>query len=257
MNRSLVGLALAALVASGCATRASFHRLRGDVAGLRADLTDLRHSQDLAARDVARVLAEVKSLDDRALELQAGIRQATGDVGRVRDELRRMDDKLDELRAMATAPLPAPAVAPAAGAEPRPAETVARVESAEQMYSAALTAFRSREHGQAVLDFLDLIAKYPRHPLASNAQYWIGEAYYVQRDYRQALVEFRKVIEIEPTRPKAADALVKVGLCFLNLHDQQRAREAWQRVVEEYPTSEAAATARSLLRTRARSSLHR
>ena len=46
-----------------------------------------------------------------------------------------------------------------------------------------------------MLDFIDFIAKYPKHPLAANAQYWIGEAYWAQRDYRQALVEFEKVFE--------------------------------------------------------------
>src|SRR2546422_7060560 len=39
------------------------------------------------------------------------------------------------------------------------------------------------------------LARYPKHPLAGNAQYWIGEAYYVQHDYPQALVEFQKVLD--------------------------------------------------------------
>ena len=55
-------------------------------------------------------------------------------------------------------------------------------EPAEQAYAAALNAFRAREHGQAVLDFLDFIAKYPDHALAPSAQYWIGEAYYPRSD---------------------------------------------------------------------------
>src|SRR5262249_19765533 len=65
----------------------------------------------------------------------------------------------------------------------------------EQEYAAALATYRAREHGQAVIDFKDFIAQYPKHPLAGNAQYWIGEAYWAQRDYRQALIEFEKVFE--------------------------------------------------------------
>ena len=81
----------------------------------------------------------------------------------------------------------------------------ARALTPEQAYSAALATFRAREHGQAVLDFLDFIAKYPRHPLVANAQYWIGEAYYVQHDYRQAQAEFQKVLERPPrARPRPA-----------------------------------------------------
>src|SRR5206468_6868813 len=116
----------------------------------------------------------------------------------------------------AAAPIPPPAAAPA----PMPAQARRSI-APEQVYNAALQTFRAREHGQAVLDFLDFIAKYPRHPLAANAQYWIGEAYYAQRDYRQALVEFQKVFEYGPA--KAPDALVKMGLCWVKLRDVRRA----------------------------------
>jgi tol-pal system protein YbgF len=128
-----------------------------------------------------------------------------------------------------------------------PKESSRRIASPEQVYSAALATFRAREHGQAVLDFLDFIAKYPRHPLVANAQYWIGEAYYVQHDYRQAQAEFQKVLDVAPGAPKAADALLKIGYCQLNLRDSSRARATWQKVVQEFPKSEAAAKARSLL----------
>jgi tol-pal system protein YbgF len=147
----------------------------------------------------------------------------------------------------APVPLPAPAPPPPQVAPPAPAAP--RTGNPEQEYNAALTTFRSREHGQAVLDFIDFIAKYPKHTLAGNAQYWIGEAYWAQRDYRQALVEFDKVSEYGPA--KAPDALVKIGLCHVRLRDVPRAQQAWQRVLREYPKSEAAILAQSLLRTHA------
>ncbi len=94
--------------------------------------------------------------------------------------------------------------------------------------------------------FTDFIAKYPRHPLAANAQYWIGEAYYVQHDFRQALLEFQKVVELGSG--KVPDALVKVGLSYWGLRDPGRARAAWQRVAREHSGTESATLARSLLR---------
>lgn len=151
--------------------------------------------------------------------------------------------------------VPSESVPPVAAVQPPqpapPAPTASRAGNPEQEYSAALTTFRSREHGQAVLDFIDFIAKHPKHPLAGNAQYWIGEAYWAQRDYRQALVEFEKVSEYGPG--KAPDALVKIGLCHARLRDASRAEQAWQRVIREYPKSEAAGLAQSLLRTNAAS----
>jgi len=47
-----------------------------------------------------------------------------------------------------------------------------------KLYATAMTSFRAEEHGQAVLEFTELIDKFPKHTLAASAQYWIGEAYY-------------------------------------------------------------------------------
>ena len=158
--------------------------------------------------------------------------------------------------AMAPAPLPAaPSTPPPAASvdKPRvpPSPTVAPARPApknpEQEYAAALATYRAREHGQAVIEFKDFIAQYPKHPLAGNAQYWIGEAYWAQRDYRQALIEFEKVFE--HGQAKAPDALLKIGLCHLRLNDVPRAQQAWQRAVNEYPKSEPATLARSLIAT--------
>ena len=139
---------------------------------------------------------------------------------------------------LATSPAP-----PVAAARPTPKTPG----NPEQEYAAALATYRAGEHGQAVIEFMDFIAKYPKHPLAANAQYWIGEAYWAQRDYRQALIEFGKVFERGSA--KAPDALLKIGLCHLRLNDVARAQLAWQRVVDEYPKSEPAAMARSLIAT--------
>jgi tol-pal system protein YbgF len=157
-------------------------------------------------------------------------------------------------RATLTPPsMPTPPIASTPPATPAPhavpARPATRAGNPEQEYANALATFRAREHGQAVLDLLDFIAKYPKHSLAGNAQYWIGEAYWAQRDYRQALVEFEKVFEHGPA--KSPDALVKIGLCHVRLQDLPRAQQAWQRAVREYPRSEAATTAQSLLRTHA------
>jgi len=143
---------------------------------------------------------------------------------------------------------PTAALRPAPPVERPPREPqAAQAPGAEKVYAAAMETFRAREHGQAVLDLLDFLSRYPKHPLAGAAQYWIGEAYYVQHDYRQALVEFQKVLEFG--YGKLPEALVKIGLCHLNLRDPNRARQTWQRVVRDYPQSESAATARALLRT--------
>jgi tol-pal system protein YbgF len=117
------------------------------------------------------------------------------------------------------------------------------------VYASALALFRAREYGQAVLDFTDFVARYPKHPLVSSAQFWIGEAYYLQRDYRQAIAELQKTADV-PASPKAPDALLRIGMSYAALRDASNAQQAWRRLVRDYPETEAATRARALLRAR-------
>ena len=256
-----LALVIVALLATGCATRASYHRIRTDVATLRGEVTDLRQAQEATSHELARTSAESRALDARLTELDKAHKDAVAEVAALR--ARGEAGETEARDAKAAAPPPSTTARPTAPALERPRELAPlepaarapeprgpapRVENPEQVYNAALATFRAHEYGQAVLDFVDFIAKHPGHRLVGNAQYWIGEAYYVQRDYRQALVEFQKVIDVAPSSPKVPDALLKMGLCHRALRDENRARQTWDRVEKDYPKSEAAVKARALLR---------
>ena len=258
MHRALPALAALALLATGCASRGWVRQVQDDVAGLRADLTELRDSHERSTRELGRMVGELRALEDRNAELQTALREHDAEAARLRARLDTAEQDLREARTLIASP--PPVAAPAAPAPPAAAPVPApppsrpdmlRPDGVEQAYNAALALFRAREHGQAVLDFLDVVATYPKHPLAPSAQYWIGEAYYLQRDYSQALVEFQRLIDIAPTSPKVADALLKMGLAYTNLRENSRAKQAWQRVVRDYPASESAGKARALLRAHA------
>lgn len=268
-------LGILALLATGCATRSSVDRLRADVANLRTELHHLSQAQQTTASELSRALAESRPMAARTLEVASAVQEITAEVARLRVRVEAVEAEAREAKVKAAVtppavPSPPPAsvparppvllsppaptpsrVAPRAASAPprgdRPREPAPRAENPEQVYSAALSTFRAREHGQAVLDFLDFIAKHPGHPLVANAQYWIGEAYYVQRDYRQAMTEFQKVLQTAPGSAKAADALLKIGLCQRHLRDEARARLTWQRVIREFPQSESATKARAFL----------
>lgn len=262
-------MGLIALVTAACATRSSVREIRADVEKIRGDVTEVRVAQDLVSSDLARVLAELRSIDVRATETQQTVRDAASEVVRLRARLQATEDQLQQSRVapagrIPTAPAP-PAVAPPAPVMPAPPAVTAPAvttpaappavvpvratpaESAEQVFAAALKTFRAHEHGQAVIELMDFVANYPKHGLAPRAQYWIGEAYFVQRDYQQALLEFKRVLGMDPGALAASDALLRIGLCHANLRQSAPAMAAWQRIVREYPRSEAAGKARSLL----------
>ncbi|KRT72663.1 MAG: tetratricopeptide domain-containing protein [Candidatus Rokubacteria bacterium CSP1-6] len=252
---------VAVLALTGCASRGSVRQLQGEVAGLREQVAELRKAQDASTRELAKTVGELKALDGQLAKASQGEKAAEQQVARVEARLGETEEALRGLRAsldglsrelvrQATAPAPPREKR----MEARPAEAeqpAARSGPAEQLYSAALASFRAREHGQAVLEFTDFIARNPQHPLAANAQFWIAEAYYLQRDYGQAVAEYEKVAQMNGKSGKIPDALLKIGLCYRALNDPARAREAWQQLVQAYPDSEAARQARTLIGARA------
>lgn len=244
----LVGLALVALTAPGCGT-AEKARREAEMAALVKQVEELRRGQEQIAKDVGKLAGELKALDAQAAflvgeaktgatereQLKSALQQQDGAVRGLRTGLDETNQKMAALSAPAP---PAPKPAPAA-----PAREV----SADKLYATAMASFRGEEHGQAVLEFTELIDKFPKHSLAANAQFWIAEAYYRQRDFNQAATEFQKVPDLYPQSSPVAEALLKLGMCYRALHDLPRARETWEQVVKSHPRSEAAVQARALL----------
>jgi tol-pal system protein YbgF len=247
MNSATVVACVFALLVAGCATRSSVRQVGEDLRALQGEIGALRQSQEDLSRRLAEMASANRTAQPRPDQLAASIAAVKADVERLTAKVQATDaavkDVKETLAVRASAPLPAPAPPPPA---PEPAKP-ARVSSAEDSFTAGLANFRNREYGQAVLDFLDVVTKHPRHELASTAQYLIAEAYYLQHDYRQALAEFRRTIEWPLPHPKVPDSLLKAGLCHSHLRESMEAQIAWRRVVREFPDAPAAEEARVLL----------
>jgi len=261
-TRAVLVLFCLSFLATGCATRASVNRARADIATLARQLDELRQAQDQLALQLARMASDLRQSQARLQTLGPDVAQSTEAVHKLNVRIdateatvARLQTTVERVAEREPAPPPVPAPAPTAASPPvpdadrvHPAEPPARDDQVTRVYTAALDLYRAREYGQAVLDFLDFVARYPKNPLANNAQYWIGEAYFGQRDYRQAALEFQRVLENDPRGRKVPDAILKLGLCYVSLHQPGRAHELWRQVVREYPDSESARKARSFLR---------
>jgi tol-pal system protein YbgF len=229
---------------SGCASGERAERER-EVAAVRSQLDELRKGQEANAKELARLSGEMKALDAQSAFLVGEVKAASEERARVKAALEESDKAVRELRSSLqelSKVTPPPASPPA----PAPQSSTPDA-SPEQIYAAALASLQADEHERAVAEFTELTKKFPEHPLASSAQYWIGEAYYRQQEFSQALGEFQKVINGYPKSPQIPEALLKIGLCYRSLRDQPRAREVWEQVTKQYPGTNAANQARSLL----------
>ena len=121
--------------------------------------------------------------------------------------------------------------APAAGAS---------LAGEQASYDVAFNALKGADYPKAIANFKGFLGTYPASPLASNAQYWLGEAYYVTRSYDDAIVAFRKVTTDWPDSRKAPDALVKIGFTQSALNRNSEARATLEEVTRRYPGTEAA-----------------
>ncbi len=106
----------------------------------------------------------------------------------------------------------------------------------QQRYDEARQAFESRNYQQAIQLFESLLAASSTHPLADNAQYWIGESQFMLRQYDAAIISFEKVFTFSNSN-KNADAQYKLGLCYMLKGDKTKARDEFNRLIEEYPKS--------------------
>jgi tol-pal system protein YbgF len=150
------------------------------------------------------------------------------------------------------APAEPRAASPAPGA-PRPSRpgvpTPGPV-SARALFDRAMESWNKGEHGQAVLDFDELVQTFPSDPLAAAAQFRIGEAYFAARDFERATVEYRKAVDLAPKGKDTPQALLRLGLAYRAQKREADARQAWNQLVRDFPDSEASEEARRALRGR-------
>lgn len=128
-----------------------------------------------------------------------------------------------------------------------PAAAAADAGGEQAAYRAASDLLRIGRYEDAVAGFQAQLQQYPGGSLADNAQYWIGEAYYVTRQFDRALAEFQRVADEYPQSPKAADALLKVGYIQYERRQFAAARQTLTDLKTTWPNSPAARLAENRL----------
>jgi len=182
--------------------------LRSDVRAIHNDVDELNHNLELSRKQTHDLYAD---LDQRLKNLESRGGAATGG-------------------AAATVAPGASAAAPAAAA---PEATDAAT------YQAAFQLLKDSQYDRAIAAFQKFLVSFPDSSLADNAQYWLGEAYYVNKSFLDALAAFKRVAEKYPQSRKLPDALLKVGYCDYELKQWQSANEVLTQVATTFPDTPA------------------
>lgn len=243
-TRSLACLAITGVFLGGCATPPEedpmFIRLNDlDQRVQRIERVMTNNSLLELAQRIDRLQADVRGLRGEVELLQ---NQSEGGKAQSRTLYSDLEKRIAALETLGGV---AGEGAPGAGSALPPA---AASGGEQAMYDTAFGALKGADYAKAIAGFRSFLTAYPSSPLASNAQYWLGEAFYVTRDYDAAVQAFRKVTTDWPDSRKAPDALVKVGFTQAAQGKNGEARATLEDVTRRFPGSEAAQLASERLK---------
>jgi tol-pal system protein YbgF len=192
--------------------------VQSTVRQLRGRLEELEHGNEALAKQQRDLYADL----DKRLAAAAGAAAGGAAAG----------SATGETAAQSGATTPGAAAGAAAGNAPSSVE--------QAVYAQAFDALKAGSYSVAITGFKDFLGTYPASPLAENAQYWLGEAYYVNHDYEAAAGAFRAVLKKWPDSRKAPDALLKLGYTQYAQKQYSAARATLTEVTRKYPGSDSA-----------------
>lgn len=197
-------------------------RLQGVIEVQTHEIEELKSSRQGANQDFDRRLHELESRSTSAAPPPAPV----------------IASEPAPAAAPVTAPSTAPVKPPAAAPPSAPPAGDAAPEQAA--YQQAFALLKEARYEKAITAFQDYLARYPAGKYADNAQYWLGEAYYVTRQFKEAQQAFQALADNMPTSPKRPDALLKIGFVHYELGQWDEARKSLNEVIKTFPTAPAA-----------------
>jgi tol-pal system protein YbgF len=117
--------------------------------------------------------------------------------------------------------------------------------SAQEQYNYAFGLLRQADYPAAEQALRSFVQRYPNDSLAGNAQYWLGETYYVRKDYNNAAATFAEGYRKYPQSGKAADNLLKLGMSLGNIGQKKEACLTFSQLAHDFPKASSNVTERA------------
>ena len=206
-----------------------------DLAAIRKGGADLQATLDSARVDMQLLSGKVDDLRIQAQKPADDVALLKEDTGK---RLALLEDRLTKLEQTV------------AGMAEQQKKAAEQAQTPEALYQQGLDAMKAGETAKARELFTKFLDQNPKHKLAANAHYWMGETYYSEKNYEQAILEFQEVIKNFPEKDKVPAAMLKQGMAFKEMGDNKSSLYIYKKLIEEYPKSEEAKVAREKLRAK-------
>jgi tol-pal system protein YbgF len=188
-------------------------------------------------------------IEDRLNQLQQSITMLTGQLEQMQYRNQQLQQQMEKMQADyefrleqmekgggrpgGAPPRPntqAAAPPPSATAPPPPSAA-----GADQLYNDAFKKLQDGDYAGAERGFKAFLQSNPKHALAGNAQYWLGETYYARRDYQNAMTAFAEGYKVYKASPKGPDNLLKLGVTLAVLGRKPDACAVFAKFSQDYP----------------------
>ena len=192
-------------------------------------LLDLANQSDSLRNDLRAVRNDVDVLSNN---LEASRKQQ-------RDLYADLDRRMKILESRGAAGAGSAAGSGDAGSGGAGADSSAPGSDDKAAYQTAFNLLKDSQYDRAIAAFQKFLIVYSDSSLADNAQYWLGEAYYVNKSFPEALGAFQRVVDKYPQSRKRPDALLKIGYCQYELKQWDSAKGTLSKVVTQFPDTPA------------------
>ncbi|MFA7402854.1 MAG: tol-pal system protein YbgF [Pelobacteraceae bacterium] len=268
----LVLLAVSSL--AGCASQGALDNVRNDIDSIKTrlfsmdrDLASVREESKVSAGEiekgfktdvssVRKMSADIQaSIDSTKSEMQAlsgkvddtalAVKKPAEDLARYREDADKRIIALEERILKQQTLLDVLTKKMAEMAKIKKDEAAS---APDALYLKGLDLLKTGDVATARDQFTKFLEQNPKHELAANAQYWIGETYYSEKNYESAILSYQEVIKNFPGKEKVVAAMLKQAMSFNAIKDAKSAKFVLKKLIEGFPKSEEAKKARVMLK---------
>lgn len=203
-------------------------------------------SSQTAQGPVQQGSVAIADMEARISQMETQLRQLTGQVeegnyriGEINKKIetlvRDYEFRLGELEKTAQGDT---AIKGADIAPPGTSQKIVLPQGSEQeQYAFAQGLVSKGEYAGAEAALKVFLQRFPDSKLAGNAQYWLGQTYYIRKSYTESTRAFLEGYNSYPKSPKSAAFLLKIGMSLYAMGEKSDACDAYRELSLRFPKS--------------------
>lgn len=247
-RRARFTLAAAALAGlGGCATQADVQYVQKEAKDIRGLVADNQASMQSLTREIERLRGEIETFRFEAGGSGTQLEQLQRRLDAIEARLGSLEQVTSGVMPPGLPGVPGAPLEPGAVPPVDPTFEVVVPAGAPEEYRQAAEQIRAGDFQGAIQRLREFLRQQPKSELADDVQYLIGESYFRSRDFNRAILEFNEVLLRYPKGDRVPAALLRQALAFAELGDKVDARLVLQKLLSEHGSTPEAEQGRQKL----------